>query len=352
MSASQPASVQGLIELARRDGVDIRPTLVRVLVDLHIQEPLHAPVEKARFAELVCRLLDGVDVATRAAVAERLAGYAGTPAVVASRLARDEIRVAEPILRRSTALAEAELHSILDSRGIAHAIAIAGRNELPKSVAERLRVAGTRHPSPLRAPAPSAPRDRALTLALARRYLLTDARERRLILAALPACPAVEPEERIRRSRRNLVANLERAALRHQSQNFGRLLQDAFALPGELTTPLIADPSGEPLLIVCRALDIPFNTTARILLFLSPQTELSADRVFALAESFEQILPAAARGRRRAGGGDHPRTPAGAHGRAKVAPFCPSRMPERRCARMSPVPGAKCDRRCRVSAAR
>jgi uncharacterized protein (DUF2336 family) len=291
MSASP--SVQGLIELARRDGVDIRPTLVRVLADLYVQEPSHPPAEKARFAELVGRLLDGVDVATRAAVAERLAGYPATPAVVASRLARDEIRVAEPILRRSGALGEAELHSILDSRGIAHAIAIAARRDLPRSVAERLRVRGADRPAAPRVPA--APRDRALTLALARRYLVADPAERQLIIRALPACPAIDSEQRIQRSRRNLIAPLERAALRHHRHEFARLLYEVLGLPGELTARLIADTTGEPLLVLCRALDMPFNTTTRILLFLNPDAGASAEQVFGLAEGFEQILPISAR---------------------------------------------------------
>ena len=42
-------------------------------------------------------LLDRAEVATRAAVAERLAGYSETPSQVAEKLSRDEIAVAAPI---------------------------------------------------------------------------------------------------------------------------------------------------------------------------------------------------------------------------------------------------------------
>ncbi|MCC6946899.1 MAG: hypothetical protein IT539_03945 [Bradyrhizobiaceae bacterium] len=297
MSASSAQSgLQALIELARRDRVELRPTLLRVLVDQFVQEPAHRPLDKARFSELACRLLDNVDVSTRAVVAQRLAAYAGTPGVVASRLARDEIAVAEPILRQSATLGEAELHAILDSCGIGHAIAIKMRGNLPESVARRLGSVGKGTDA-----APRAQRiDRsgdgpALTLALARRYLATETDERKLILQALPACPAVEPEERIRRIDRKFGEQLERAALRHQSQEFAVLLRRAAGVPGDLAARIVADPAGDPLLVVCRALEIQFGATSRILLFLNPKLGASVQQVFALAEWFEEIRPAAAR---------------------------------------------------------
>jgi uncharacterized protein (DUF2336 family) len=294
MSASHP-TIQGLIELARRDAVDIRPTLLRVLTDLHIQEPAHPRAAQARFAELACRLLDGVDAPTRAAVAERLAGYPGTPAVVASRLARDEIGVADPVLRRSAALGEAELHSILDRCGIAHAIAIAARPNLPPSVAKRLRKAAEREHTTAAEQAAGPQHGPSLTRILARRYFEADAIGRRRILTAMPACPAVMQEERLRRLDRRLGERLERAALRHQSQEFAGLLQDAVGIPTKIAQRVLADPSGDPLVAICRALEMPFNRTSRIVLFLNPSIGVSVQQVFALAGGFEDITPAAAR---------------------------------------------------------
>ena len=294
MSASHP-TIQGLIELARRDAVDIRPTLIRVLTDLHVQEPAHPPAGQARFAELACRLLDGVDAPTRAAVAERLAGYPGTPAVVASRLARDEIRVAEPVLRRSTALGEAELHSILDRCGIAHAIAIAARANLPPSIAKRLRKAAEREQTTAPEQTAGPQHGPSLTRTLARRYFEADAIQRRRILTAMPACPAVAQEERLRRLDRRLGERLERAALRHHSQEFTSLLQEAVGIPAKIAQRVLADPSGDPLVAICRALEMPFNRTSRIVLFLNPEIGASVQQVFALAGGFEDITPVAAR---------------------------------------------------------
>ena len=39
--ATCPTS-NGLVELANRDGVDIRPTLLRVVTDLYVQKPSHS----------------------------------------------------------------------------------------------------------------------------------------------------------------------------------------------------------------------------------------------------------------------------------------------------------------------
>jgi uncharacterized protein (DUF2336 family) len=295
MFAFRHPSTHALIELAQRDGADMRPTLLRVVVDLYVQESHHSPAERARFAELACRLLGSVDAATRAAVAEKLGPCAATPPVVASLLARDEIAVADPILRASPALGEAELHAVLDTTGIAHAIAIAARPGLPESVAKRLRLnaAPRRTPSPLSIVAPRLGPE--LTMALARRYLLTDSNERRLILAALPACPPVEHEARVSRAGLEFAQRLERAALRHRAQEFAALLQQGTGLAAELAARATADRSGEPIVAICRALEIPFSTASRILLFLNPKIGASVQQVFSLSEVFERIAPVAAR---------------------------------------------------------
>src|SRR5262245_39319427 len=97
----------GLVDLANRD-VDISPTLLRVLTDLYVSKPRHSREEERQYTELALRLLDVVDVSTRHGVAQRLSGYAQTPADIVRRLARDVIAVAEPILRHSRALSRAE----------------------------------------------------------------------------------------------------------------------------------------------------------------------------------------------------------------------------------------------------
>ncbi len=72
----------GLMTLSRREGVDIKPTLLRVLTDLYVQAEAHSADEERQFVELTSRLVDEVDDATRAAVRARLAIYPATPAAV------------------------------------------------------------------------------------------------------------------------------------------------------------------------------------------------------------------------------------------------------------------------------
>src|ERR1700756_1905121 len=76
----------GLLTLSRREGVDIRPTLLRVLTDLYVQTSKHTTDEERQFIELTSRLIDEVDDATRAAVRARLAIYPGTPLEVLRKL--------------------------------------------------------------------------------------------------------------------------------------------------------------------------------------------------------------------------------------------------------------------------
>ena len=74
----------GLMTLSRREGVDIRPTLLRVLTDLYVQASAHSADEERQFVELTSRLIDEVDDATRAAVRARLSIYPATPAAIMS----------------------------------------------------------------------------------------------------------------------------------------------------------------------------------------------------------------------------------------------------------------------------
>src|ERR1700750_2568302 len=83
----------GLMTLSRREGVAIRPTLLRVLTDLYVQAARHSSDEQRQFVELTSRLIDQVDDATRAAVRARLAVYPGAPVEVLTKLG---LRPAQP----------------------------------------------------------------------------------------------------------------------------------------------------------------------------------------------------------------------------------------------------------------
>src|SRR5277367_6433717 len=87
----------GLMTLSRREGVDIRPTLLRVLTDLYVQARAHSVEEIQQFVELTSRLIDQVDDATRAAVRARLAVYPLTPAEIMRKLALKPTHPDQPL---------------------------------------------------------------------------------------------------------------------------------------------------------------------------------------------------------------------------------------------------------------
>ena len=97
---STPPGLEGLFDLDRK-GVDIRPTLLRVLTDQYLRSPVHSPDEERHYTELAMRLIDETDIATRAAVSVRLAPHACAPRSIMLQLARDVLEVAEPVLLHS-----------------------------------------------------------------------------------------------------------------------------------------------------------------------------------------------------------------------------------------------------------
>src|SRR6267142_1507993 len=107
------AGLEDLLDLGHGGGIDMRPTLLRVLTDLYLQKPTHPPDDERYYTELALRLINSTDVAARAAVAERLAPYPAAPRAVILRLARDVIDVAGPILRHSPGLTVADLELIM-----------------------------------------------------------------------------------------------------------------------------------------------------------------------------------------------------------------------------------------------
>src|SRR5665213_4503452 len=80
-------SLDSLVDLACRDGVDIRPTLVRVITDLYVLKSTHNAQEERQYVELALGLIQAVDQATRAIVATTLSAYPDAPVAVLALLA-------------------------------------------------------------------------------------------------------------------------------------------------------------------------------------------------------------------------------------------------------------------------
>jgi hypothetical protein len=250
----------GLMTLSRREGVDIRPTLLRVLTDLYVQASAHSGDEERQFVELASRLIEEVDDATRAAVRARLAIYPATPAEILSKLG----------LRRSSP------NQIMP---VASAIATPAPEAPPvKPPTEaQLRMASNLS---------MRPNDAA---EISDMFFAASASERALILHNLNETP-LKASARIPAARAaRAVETLEMAAFAEDSESFALELGEALILTARIATQVVNDPGGEPLAAAARALDMPSPVFQRVLMFLNPEFGASVHNVYRLSRLYDRL---------------------------------------------------------------
>ncbi len=228
---SASGSLDSLVDLACRDGVDIRPTLLRVVTDLYVQKPIHSAEEENQFVELALGLIDAVDPQTRAAVAASLSAYAAAPAAVLRKLA------AAP-------------------------------------------------------PADSRPRGEPARNDLIALFFSASPDERRLILTNLDVASEPAPR-RPAPVAGELVRRLENAALKRDHGEFIRVLERALGVSRALAEMITRDNSGEPIVVAAKALGIKADVLQRILLFLNPVIGQSAQRIYELSRLYDELEPGA-----------------------------------------------------------
>jgi hypothetical protein len=231
MKSSAFPALDGLVDLACRDGVDIRPTLLRVLTDLYVAKPDHSAEEVAQFSELALGLIDAADNQTRATVSARLSQYSGTPAAI-----RQKLGIGGP---QSSAQGDAEASTLTEQ------------------------------------------------------FFAATAPARRLMVGGLDAA-AHAPAQPAKSSSGEIIRRLETAAMQHNTGEFSRTLQRALGIGGELAERVARDQSGEPIVIAAKALGMTAAVLQRILLFLNPAIGQSVERVHDLARFFDEMRPEAA----------------------------------------------------------
>jgi hypothetical protein len=266
----------GLAGLADRSGVDIKPTLLRVLTDLYLQKATHTPHEDQHFTELALRLIDSVDEATRAAVAGRLTKHPGTPKAVLYRLAQLGPRTADPRHQGSIELfAEA---SIEDDIELFEPLATVARAAHPVTPHQNQPAAAT---MPL-------PVD---YIAQREAFFLAPREERRLVLLNLEH---VADQTVSLANETNIIRYLEQAALAGRAQEFTTLLQQGLGLSRAAARRIVTDRSGEPFVVCAKALAMPTDIFQRILMSLNPVIGQSVEMVFELSDLFLNLpLPSA-----------------------------------------------------------
>jgi len=234
-------NLNGLVELANRDGVDIRPTLLRVMTDLYVQKQTHTEQEQQHYTELALRLIDLVDAKTRATVAAKIAGYPTAPLAVRRRLLKEHIALTRP----------------------------AAEQDDP--------------------PAPSFGAGTPMADELSELFFAADAEARRLILLNLPFALLAQAEMVEPAAARESIHRLEAAALGHNTELFARELERTLAISREQARRLIDDESGEPIVVAAVALGMSASVLQRILLCLNPAIGQSVQRVYELAVLHEEI---------------------------------------------------------------
>jgi len=249
----------GLMTLSRREGVDIRPTLLRVLTDLYVQASVHSEDEKRQFVELTSRLIDQVDDATRAAVRARLAVYPDTPVEVMRQLglkpAAPDPRA--PLVQEFPAAMSAPPAKPLSEAQLRMASSLSMQ---PKDAAE-----------------------------ISEMFFNAGASERALILHNLSDTP-LRASARIPGARAaRAIETLEMAAFAADVENFTVELGETLILPWKVATQVVNDPGGEPLACAARALEMPAPVFQRVLLFLKPEFGCSVTTVYRLSRLYDRL---------------------------------------------------------------
>ncbi len=275
MESPSLSSLDNLTHLGLR-GVDVRPTLLRVLTDLYVQKLTHTPDEERHYTELALRLLDAVDAATRAAIAGRLARHLSPPVRVIRQLAADLPEVAatvrgHPVLR----------HKAQTSKTSPPIVTVA---EVPKAATFE----ATEHKQ--EAPRPAAGMIAAeIANELNELFFAASAEERRLILLNLEIVAPL-PAGRVPLSCDAAVGRrLETAALARDREEFAKHLAFSLQIPRAQARRIGSDALGEPIVVVAKAISMPRDVVYRILLFVNTAVGHSVERVHALAALYDEL---------------------------------------------------------------
>lgn len=246
--------------LSRREGVDIRPTLLRVLTDLYVQASAHSADEQRQFVELASRLIEAVDDATRAAVRARLAVYPAAPPEILAKLG---VRPSLP-------------DQLMPSAPPIPAVPPPPR-PIQTPTEAQLRMASNLS---------MRPNDAAEITDM---FFAATGNERVQILHNLMQTP-LKAAARIPAARAARASQiLEMAAFAEDIENFTLELGDALILPSRIAARVVDDPGGEPLACALRAIDMSSAAFQRVVMFLNPELGVSVNHVYRLARMYDRL---------------------------------------------------------------
>lgn len=255
------ANLDGLLDLSRRHGIDIKPTLLRVMTDFYVQKPDHPAEEERQFSELALMLIDVVDANTRSTIARTLSSYPAAPAVVMRRLSAETTEEFQP-----------RPHQYADAGGHRRRIPASGND----------------------ASATPFDADAAAPPALADSFFAADAAERRLILSNLEFVDTVVLHRNPPIDPAAAILRLESAALGGKPGELIRELERSLGVSRTFAQRIVNDPSGEPIVVAAKAIGMPIDVLQRIMLVMNPAISHSVRRIFDLSALYQHIKPEAA----------------------------------------------------------
>jgi uncharacterized protein (DUF2336 family) len=320
MSTITPPELQGLLAIAREEGLDMKPVLLRVLTDLYVSAPVHSPEEVAQFREIAGTMIAGTDTDTALIVACKLCDYPNTPVEVGEALLARQDDASRIVLADAPWLPRR--HAIDTAAGPDRilAAAVAARADLdpelarlllnrddplidvtlaantaaafPRDVIDEL-LARSREEGALAAALLSrtdlAGADRAV------RYLDADKAGRRAIIEEAERHAALTGRHLPNKAAPDdVIVPLEKAAMAGDQQAFRAILALALGVTPQKADRLLTDRSGEALALALVALGIPDDVSTRIFMFRDPLIGHSTERCFALVNLSRRVSQRAA----------------------------------------------------------
>lgn len=301
-----------------RDG-EIRPLLLRLVVDLFLQRRHHAPADLRNFEAIVGPLLADVDTQTRRQLIERLFDHPATPAALLDRLMDDESLIAADLHRHASCDENALLAAAASASAMV-AVSIAQRTDLPQGVIAMLvgrpeaRVATALAdntsiafaPRELQAMMARARRDRDLAerlaahitdpLAVAPLFALVSQRQRRRMIEAVRRLDLGHRSKgRADSATAATHARLNQLALAGEWDAFDDTLCLALGREGSALRPFLHEGAGDVLALALAAVGVTGEVAARIFILGEPAIGRSVTAVRRLTALVDTLTPSAAR---------------------------------------------------------
>jgi uncharacterized protein (DUF2336 family) len=322
MFEEQLPRLEGLFALSRAQGLDVRPTLLRVLTDMFVEAKHLSEAEVARFGELAIHLVEQVDEETRIVVAGKLGPNANAPRPVLDKLIASEPEAAERIIEASPLLTMEDLWTLAIDGGPMTCGAIARRRDLDLELTRFLARKGYPLVADALASNLAAPIDREVIASLAPSIcevpdLADRIASRRgiepawlaplfLVLAGPARASVVEAYRRHASDRRPLTREtqlaapqlvltlIETAALSRATEDLAIGLARILGIDGGDALKIVREPSGEALALALIAVGMPADQAARVLMFTVRQFSESADGLRRLVQLMDTMPRSAA----------------------------------------------------------